>query len=106
MIINSHELNHAADAGNGYHGNCKHCGLPLVTDLGYVSWKGVECVDREITSYNDMPNEIKAYANFRGFKWNQDKVHFVKPYSDETYTIDQLDTIIKNIKQKINDNER
>ena len=30
-------------AGNGYHGRCEHCGLALVTDLGYNSWKNTNC---------------------------------------------------------------
>lgn len=29
--------------GGGYHGNCKNCGLALVTDLGYCSWEGTTC---------------------------------------------------------------
>jgi len=34
-------------AGNGYHGNCCNCGLPLTTDLGYSSWDGVPCEIKE-----------------------------------------------------------
>ena len=35
-------------AGNGYHGRCKNCGMPLVTDLGYMSWEDTVCeVKRE-----------------------------------------------------------
>lgn len=30
-------------AGNGYHGNCGHCGLALVTDLGYCTWDNTSC---------------------------------------------------------------
>jgi hypothetical protein len=83
MTKNEHELVHAEDAGNGYHGRCKHCGLPLVTDLGYDSWAGVKCVDREITYDGDIPKEIKAYAEFRGYRWDN-KIHvFVKPSFSE-----------------------
>lgn len=41
--------------GNGYHGRCSNCGLPLVTDLGYNSWEGTKCqipaVDKVEISY-------------------------------------------------------
>lgn len=33
-------------AGNGYHGNCSNCGLPLVTDIGYNSWENTPCIVR------------------------------------------------------------
>ena len=99
MIINEHLLIHADDAGNGYHGNCKHCGVALVTDLGYCSWDGVRCIDREVDSYNDIPDEIKRYANWHALKWNKDEKKYFKTYSTEEYTIDQLSTIIKKIKQ-------
>ena len=33
--------------GNGYHGNCSHCGLALVTDLGYCSWDDTVCEIKE-----------------------------------------------------------
>lgn len=35
-------------AGNGYHGRCERCGMPLVTDLGYTSWKGTVCVVKPV----------------------------------------------------------
>jgi hypothetical protein len=93
MTKNEHELVHAEDAGNGYHGNCKHCGLPLVTDLGYVSWAGVKCVDREILYNREIPKEIKEYAKFRGYHWD-DRLHiFVKAsFSMELdhVTLDQM----------------
>ena len=38
-----HNLIHAADAGNGYHGRCEYCDMPLVTDLGYNSWANTIC---------------------------------------------------------------
>ena len=31
------------NGGNGYHGRCKNCALPLVTDLGYCSWTDTKC---------------------------------------------------------------
>ena len=71
MIINSHTLIHSPEAGNGYHGNCAHCGIPLVTDLGYSSWSGVKCVDREITLYLDIPKRIRDYAKYRGLHIQQ-----------------------------------
>jgi len=100
MIINSHTLIHAEDAGNGYHGNCQHCGVPLVTNLGYCSWDKLKCIDREVENWNDIPNEIKSYANFRSLKWNRKKKVFIKSYSYDKYTIDQLNEIINKIKFK------
>lgn len=90
MKISKHVLVHAKDAGNGYHGNCLHCGLPLVTDLGYDSWSGTKCIEREIEWYLDIPKEIRDYAQFRGMHWDNKAKIFKKPYSEEEFTIDQL----------------
>lgn len=90
MIINDHVLVHAEDAGNGYHGRCKYCNMALVTDLGYCSWTDTKCIDREITNYSDIPKNIREYASFRGLRYDPKLCLFIKPYSDETYTIDQL----------------
>lgn len=49
-------------AGNGYHGRCEHCGLPLVTDLGYNSWKDTKC---EIKPKKKKTTNIK-------FSWHKD----------------------------------
>lgn len=38
-----HNLIHAKDAGNGYHGRCGNCGSPLITYLGGSSWDGTVC---------------------------------------------------------------
>ena len=99
MIINEHTLIHAEDAGNGYHGRCEHCGAPLVTDLGYCSWEGLKCIDREIELYSNIPKEIRSYAEWRGLKWDNKRKIFVKPYSDKEYTIDQLDIMVKEIRK-------
>ncbi|MCK9544883.1 MAG: hypothetical protein M0R03_22950 [Novosphingobium sp.] len=56
-----HELEHAEDAGNGYHGRCKHCGIPLVTDLGYNSWAGVPC--NPIAYQKDQAKRRKEYEH-------------------------------------------
>lgn len=101
MIINEHTLVHAADAGNGYHGTCQHCGAPLVTDLGYCSWEGLKCIDREIELYQHIPKDIRSYANWRGLRWDNKRKIFTKPFSNEEYTIDVLNnivTVLKNTK--------
>ena len=59
MIVNSHTL-------IGYHGCCKYCNKPLITDLGYCSWDDITCIDREITDYCDIPDNIKSLASFKG----------------------------------------
>ena len=99
MTINEHTLVHAQDAGNGYHGTCQHCGIALVTDLGYCSWEGLKCVDREISWYQDIPKEIKNYADWRGLRFDNKRKIFVKPYSENEYTIDQLNEMISKIKK-------
>lgn len=96
MKINDHELVNAPDAGNGYHGRCKHCGVALETDLGYCSWDNLKCVDREIVNWLDIPEEIKAYANFRGLNWDKVRKIYVKPYRGDEYTLDQLNIVIKS----------
>ncbi len=100
MTKNEHELIHAEDSGNGYHGRCKHCSAPLVTDLGYCSWDGLKCVDREIIHENEMPQELRSFANFKGMIFNRDIKKFVKPYGteDDDLTIDQLNDMYINIK--------
>lgn len=97
MIINKHSLIRTKDAGNGYHGICEYCGLPLVTDLGHDSWSGVKCIDRKIKLYLDIPQNIRSYAKWRGYKFDHKKGIFVKPYSNEEYTIDELNKRIKQI---------
>ena len=97
MKINKHTLVHAADAGNGYHGYCQHCGLALVTDLGYCSWDDTVCIDREVTSLSDIPSKVFELARFKGLAWDYQNKLYVKPYSSETYTIDQLNTIIQQL---------
>lgn len=102
MIINSHRLRHANDAGNGYHGYCEHCGAPLVEDLGYCSWDGLKCVDREIVDEWDIPDEIKSYARFKGYRYDQKKRKFVRPSFDvnvDELTIDELNEKIFLIKK-------
>ena len=94
MIINEHTLVHAEDAGNGYHGCCEHCGVALVTDLGYCSWEGLKCKDRPIELYQDIPKDIRSYANWRGLRWDNKRKIFVKAYSKEEYTISNLNEIV------------
>jgi hypothetical protein len=100
MTKNEHELVHAEDAGNGYHGRCKHCGLPLVTDLGYVSWAGVKCIDREILYNNEIPKEIKEYAKFRGYHWDNNLHVFIKASFSEKLdhvTLDEMNEKIMSL---------
>lgn len=78
LTINSHDLVHAEDAGNGYHGNCKHCGLAFVTDLGYCSWDDTTCVDRIITDESGMPEDVRSFASWRGYTWDYKKRKYVK----------------------------
>ena len=100
MIIRSHDLVHAKDGGNGYHGRCAHCGVALVTDLGYCSWDGVECIDREVESFLDIPTEIISYSRFFGMHWDKPSKKFKKPYSEVEYTIDEINLIIQNHENK------
>jgi hypothetical protein len=97
MIIRSHDLVHDKDGGNGYHGRCAHCRVPLVTDLGYCSWEGVECIDREIENYSDIPKEIISYSRFFGMHWDRSAKKFKKPYSEVEYTIDEINLILQKI---------
>ncbi len=98
MIINEHVLG-GQGAGNGHHGYCIHCGVPLVTDLGYYSWEGVKCVDRDrLKNLFDFPSIVKSYAEFNGLKYNADKNIFIKPYDGGEYSPQQIVDIIKEIK--------
>jgi hypothetical protein len=101
MIINKHG-NLIGATGNGHHGNCEYCGLGCVTDLGYNSFYGSTCVDREILMHYDIPKTIKSYADWRGLRLmrNEDKTLFyVKPYSDEIYSLEELDVLTKELSQ-------
>ena len=95
MKINKHgALIDKSMAGNGYHGRCEHCGLALVTDLGYSSWEGFICIDREVNNYSDIPKELRSYVQFHGLKWDRNTKVFVKPYSKLSYTIDELNKLV------------
>lgn len=96
MKINRHTLIHANDAGNGYHGWCAHCEVALVTDLGYCSWDNQKCIDRDIESVNDMPEDAQSYINFNSMKYDTHKKVFTKAYSEDEYTADE---IIKKVKK-------
>lgn len=101
MIVNEHELVTTGTEGNGFHGVCKHCGVSLVTDLGYCSWDNLKCVDREIELYQDIPKDVRSYANWRSLRFDNKRKIFTKPFSEEEYTIDDLInivTILKNTK--------
>ena len=95
--INSHDLI-GPGAGNGHHGHCKHCKLPLDTDLGYCSWDDTICIDREPKSVSDFPEEIRSYVNFNGLIFNADKQTFVKAYQKHSYNYAQLKKLISKIK--------
>lgn len=99
MTISKHELIHAKDACNGYHGWCKHCNVSLETDLGYCTWDNLKCIDREITCLSDMPADIESYTSYCGYIWDKDNKVFVKPYSNITLSLDEIQIIINNIKQ-------
>ena len=92
MIKNEHELVHAADAGGGYHGRCKHCDVALVTDLGFCSWDGLKCVDREITIEWDIPEQLRSFALYTGMVFDNEAKKYIKPYGTEQddCTIDEL----------------
>lgn len=100
MIINEHSkyLVDTQNAGNGYHGCCFYCGLAFVTDLGYCSWNDSTCVDREIKDYESIPDQIKDFAQFKGLVYNKQDNVFVKPYSEEQYTIDELLVQVSQLK--------
>lgn len=99
MTVNSHSasLVDTASAGNGYHGRCAYCSLAFVTDLGYCSWDNTVCIDREIKGYDAIPSQIKNFAQFKGLVYNIQENVFVRPYSDEQYTIDELSSQINNL---------
>jgi len=93
MKISEHTLVHAKDGGNGYHGRCQHCGISLETDLGWSSWDGVKCIEREITYDGDIPEEIRSYAAFRGYRWDNKKHLYVKASFNQELnelTLDQM----------------
>lgn len=85
-------------AGNGYHGRCEHCGLACVTDLGYFSWEGTKCIEREIVNEKDVPENIRSYAKFFGmiFKVEDGKAYYTKPYVKD-YQLEELESIIKKL---------
>jgi hypothetical protein len=98
MKIRKHgDLVDTKNGGNGYHGRCPYCGTPFVTDLGYCSWEGVECIEREVTSEYDIPDNVRSFAQFRGLFWNNKILKYIKSYSDEQFTIDQIQEIILSI---------
>ena len=95
MIINSHDLVHSNQGGNGFHGHCAHCGVALVTDLGYCSWDGLKCVDREIVDTKDMPKDILSYAKFHSLIWNKNLKKFIKPFYSDEYTLEEINENIQ-----------
>jgi hypothetical protein len=98
-IYTGHQLVHAEDAGNGYHGNCRWCGMVLETDLGYCSWDRFRCVEHEVEKPGDLPMRHISYIRYHGLKWNEETRKFSKPYSDREFTIDELDEYIRSIKE-------
>jgi len=95
--INEHVLDGSTAWGNGGHGHCVHCGLALVTDLGYCSWDGVKCIDREPKTLGEFPGPVVSFARFNGLLYNNEKKIFSKPYSDIEYTIPKLLEVIDNL---------
>lgn len=87
-------------AGNGYHGRCEHCGLELVTDLGYNSWSGTKC---EIQPYDEVKTTIKLiWSNNEKYATKLTKIESLNLQSDlmneqgwGTYCF-----LIREIKQK------
>lgn len=91
MKIQKHgNLVDTENGGNGYHGRCEHCGLAFVTDLGYCSWSDTVCIEREVESESDIPSDIKSYAQWRGLIWDRKNKVYVKSYSSDEYTIDEI----------------
>lgn len=101
MTINEHTLVHAKDAGNGYHGWCKHCNVSCETDLGWCSWDGVKCIDRVIDRLEDFPETIRSFVNFNGLRFNGKTQIFVKPYGGR-YTVSQIEKKVKYLLDRFN----
>lgn len=106
MKIRKHVLDHSTASGNGHHGDCLYCNLALVIDLGYCSWDGVECNQREVVSEFDVPMEVKGYAHFNGLIFSSElsiknnTAIYVKPYANDQYTF-SVDEIAKMIKEPL-----
>jgi hypothetical protein len=99
-MINSHDLVYAKDGGNGYHGRCLHCGVALVTDLGYCSWDNLKCVDRQIEHTSDMSEAVRSYANFRSYEWKHSIKKFTKPSFSEKLdevSLDEMYLIVERL---------
>ncbi len=98
MIINRHSdsLDTSGGTGNGYHGRCKYCKAPLITDLGFFSFPE-KCIDRESVNEWDIPEYIQSYARFNNLIWSYKLVKYIIPYSKKEYTIDEIDIKIKTI---------
>ena len=91
MTINQHDLDGRTASGNGHHGHCSHCGVALVTDLGYDSWAGLKCKDRPVTRLQDFPDEIRSYVNFNSMHFDPINQTFAKPYDKgKKYTVKQI----------------
>lgn len=97
IIINQH-VNNGKGWGNGGHGHCIHCGLALVTDLGYCSWTGTNCIDREPQFVHEFPEEVRSYVHFNGLRFNNKTRIFTKPYNNHDYTIDEIVTKVTQLK--------
>lgn len=100
MKIKTHgNLVNKEQGGNGYHGNCEHCGLALVTDLGYCSWDDTECIEHEIISESEVSNEVRNYTRFRGMRFTVKKNTgvYVNSY-DRDYSIEELEEHVQKIK--------
>jgi len=87
--------------GGGYHGRCAYCGLAFVTDLGYCSWEGTTCVEREPTALWDFPEDVRSYVNFNSLQFKWDRQVFTKPFSDVELTYADIRKTIDELMQKI-----
>ena len=99
--LNKHELIHASDAGGGYHGYCKHCSKPLVTDLGFCSWDNTECINRIPDSIEDFPKEIQSYVHFNGLFFNVETQMFHKPFSNNMFSYSDILKKIEKVKKLV-----
>lgn len=98
MIRSQHSLIHAKDAGNGYHGYCEHCGLPLATDLGYCSWDNTVCdsgpseererqrlLDAEVSSVIEIAFEYFRFLRNWGKEFDREGWAYIRGTADPQF---------------------
>ena len=96
MIVTEQEHKWQRGSTNEY---CIHCGLIFESDLGWTSADGVKCKERtfEVSDLEGMPSKLKDYSRWKGLNWNDKEKVFIKPYSCDTYTVDQLNNELISI---------